>query len=177
MDIDLESLAPFIAKIDSWIDGYINAHKEKRVRVADLDFPNLPRYFGGNTLAHAHVVYTDQIKAPPLNELGIDGFSFFETLNAAGITYKGTFFIATNLASQESIHFHELIHTIQWDELGVEEFIKVYGIHLLEHGYRQHPLEVIAYDLQAAFDQGRFIADLEPKVRSHCRKLADGLGA
>lgn len=172
MDIDLNSLKPFISQIDSWIDGYINAHKEKRIRVADLGFPTLPRYFAGNILEHAHAVYVDQIEAPPLKKMGLDGFSFFESLDAEGITYKDTFFITKDHAKRESIHFHELIHTIQWDELGAADFILVYGFGLLQSGYRQCPLEAIAYQYQSDFDRGLSIEDLEAKVRSHCRDLA-----
>jgi len=76
---------------------------------------------------------------------------------------------------RESIHFHELVHIIQWDELGAEKFILTYGINLLASGYRQHPLEAIAYDLQAEFDQGRPIPGLESRVRSQCRELAANL--
>ena len=175
MDIDIGSLKPFIAKIDAWIDGYIDAHREERIRVADLDFPNLPAYFVPNMLKNAYTVYTDQIKAPPLHELGLDGFSFFESMNPEGITYKDTFFITPAQKDRESIHFHELIHIIQWNELGAEKFIRVYGANLLISGYRLHPLEAIAYDFQTDFDQGRSIPDLESRVRVHCRELVEKL--
>ncbi|MDZ7830286.1 MAG: hypothetical protein U5L07_00885 [Desulfobacterales bacterium] len=173
MTIDINSLKPFIAKIDAWIDGYINAHREKRIRVADLGFPNLPAYFAPHILKSAYAVYTDQVKAPPLHEMGLEGFSFFESMDPEGITYKDTFFITPDHQKRESIHFHELIHIIQWNELGVENFILTYGANLLVSGYRLHPLEAIAYDLQADFDRGHAIANLESRVRSHCRNLAE----
>ncbi|MFP4533145.1 MAG: hypothetical protein ACLFNS_10730 [Desulfobacterales bacterium] len=177
MDIDITSLKPFIAKIDTWIDDYIVAHREERIRVADLGFPNLPAYLAPHILKSAYAVYTDQIKAPPLHEMGLDGFSFFESMDPEGITYKDTFFITPDHQKRESIHFHELIHIIQWNELGAENFILTYGANLLVSGYRLHPLEAIAYDLQADFDRGHAIANLESRVRSHCRNLAENLPA
>lgn len=174
-DIDITSLKPFIAQIDSWIDGYIHSHSQERNRVSELGFPRLPEYYSQTILDRAFAVYTDQVKAPPLTEFGINGFSFFESLDAGGITYKDTFFITPDQKDRESIHFHELIHIIQWYELGADKFILTYGANLLVSGYRRHPLEAIAYDFQADFDQGRPIPDLESRVRSHCRELAEKL--
>jgi len=175
MDIDITSLKPFIAKVDAWIDNYIAAHRKESIRVSELGFPDLPQYYSQTLLNRAFAVYTDQIKAPPLTEFALDGFSFFESMNPEGITYKDTFFITPDQKDRESIHFHELIHIIQWDELGAENFILVYGANLLISGYRLHPLEAIAYDLQTDFDQGRSIPDLESRVRAHCRELVEKL--
>ena len=175
MHIDITNLKPFIAKVDAWIDGYIDAHSNERTRVSELGFPRLPAYFTPDILDNAYVVYTDHVKSPPLQELGLDGFSFFESMDPEGITYKDTFFITPDQKDRESIHFHELIHIIQWDELSAEKFILTYGANLLVSGYRRHPLEAIAYDLQAEFDQGRPIPGLESRVRSHCRELAENL--
>src|SRR6056297_723511 len=175
MNIDLNSLKPFIAKINSWIDGYIRTYKERRVPVANIGFSNLAAYFSSDMLNYARVAYVEQIEPPPLRQIGLDGFSFFESLNAGGITYKDTFFITKNLAKDESIHFHELVHIIQWDELGAADFILTYGAGLLQFGYRQCPLEAIAYGYQCDFDRGLPIKDLESKVRSHCRNLAGNI--
>ena len=53
----------------------------------------------------------------------------------------------------ESLHFHELVHVVQWQHLGPERFIMAYALgHLLSGGYRTNPLEEMAYGLQARFD-------------------------
>jgi hypothetical protein len=49
------------------------------------------------------------------------------------------------------MHFHELIHVIQWRILGPERFVHSYADGLEHFGYRQSPLEVMAYDAEAAF--------------------------
>ena len=175
MDIDITNLKPYIAKIDAWIDGYIDAHRNERARISELGHPSLPAYFASDILDNAYAVYKYQVKSPPLHELGLDGFSFFESMDPEGITYKDTFFITPDQKDRESIHFHELIHIIQWDELGADKFILTYGAKLLVSGYRRHPLEVVAYDFTSDFNQGRPIPDLESRVRSHCRELAEKL--
>ena len=76
-----------------------------------------------------------------------------------GITFKNTFFLRQGCAS-ESLHFHEMVHVIQWARLGVEKFLLAYGLGLLAHGYEQSPLEKTAYDLQRRFDSGTLPPDV-----------------
>ncbi len=175
MDIDLKNLKRLIANVETWIDIYIAVHREHRKPVSELGFANLSHYFSETILNQAYVVYTDAINSPPLAEFGLEDLAFFESLDATGITYKDTFFLKTDQKNRESIHFHELIHIIQWKELGAKDFIQVYGINLIEFGYRRHPLELIAYDLTADFDRDIPITKLEPRVRAHCNELAEDI--
>ena len=73
-------------------------------------------------------------------------------MDARGITYLNTYFVRANQAGDESLHFHELVHVIQWRILGPEKFLAAYADGLERFGYRGSPLEVMAYDLQARFD-------------------------
>ena len=54
----------------------------------------------------------------------------------------------------ESLHFHELVHVVQWKTLGIREFLLTYAIGLAQHGYLHSPLEALAYELQKRFEQG-----------------------
>ncbi|MGC1950636.1 MAG: hypothetical protein WA679_24215, partial [Pseudolabrys sp.] len=71
--------------------------------------------------------------------------------NFDGITYLNTFFIKRDELRNEAIHFHELIHIVQWRILGPEQFLRLYADGLERLGYRDSPLEVMAYDAEAAF--------------------------
>ena len=84
---------------------------------------------------------------------------------AAGITYLDTFFVVADQARDESLHFHELVHVIQWRILGPERFLWLYADGLERFGYRNSPLEVVAYDLQDRFDAGGEPFDVEAEVR------------
>jgi hypothetical protein len=68
------------------------------------------------------------------------------------VTYQDTYFLETSAASSESIHLHELVHTVQWLILGPEDFLLLYAAGLAEHGYKDSPLEAKAYAHQARFE-------------------------
>ena len=56
--------------------------------------------------------------------------------------------------SSESLHFHELVHIVQWARLGVDNFLLAYGLGFILGGYEQSPLEQMAYTLQRSFENG-----------------------
>ena len=68
-----------------------------------------------------------------------------------GMTYLDTFFVHQSRASDESLYFHELIHVIQWRLLGPERFLAAYADGYEKHGYKDSPLEVMAYDAENTF--------------------------
>jgi hypothetical protein len=88
---------------------------------------------------------------PPLSSWGLTRFAEFERGNFGGITYLDTFFLKRDQSKNEVIHFHELIHVIQWRILGPESFLRAYADGLERFGYRASPLEVMAYAAEAAF--------------------------
>jgi hypothetical protein len=61
------------------------------------------------------------------------------------------FFHKAGRIRNEAIYFHELIHVIQWRILGPEQFLRLYADGLERFGYGDSPLEVMAYDAEAAF--------------------------
>jgi hypothetical protein len=65
--------------------------------------------------------------------------------------------------SNEAICFHELIHVVQWRLLGPEQFLRLYADGLERFGYRESPLEKMAYDAEAAFT-AKEIFDAEKMV-------------
>ena len=72
-------------------------------------------------------------------------------MNAAGITYLDTFFAWQEARGNERLHFHELVHVLQWQMLGLKAFIAAYAGGLERIGYRGSPLEVTAYTLESVF--------------------------
>ncbi len=43
---------------------------------------------------------------------------------------------------------------VPWERLGVDDFLLAYGAGLMQFGYRNSPLEKMAYFLQSGFDRG-----------------------
>ena len=100
------------------------------------------------------MVIVARVPFPPVSQLGLREFSAIEMISLTGVTYKDTFFVC-NGQQRDSLYFHELVHVVQWDRLGVDNFLLAYAVGLLQHGYEQSPLEQMAFELQARFDQQR----------------------
>ncbi|MBN8458458.1 MAG: hypothetical protein J0M04_11540 [Verrucomicrobia bacterium] len=171
--MDINILIAALPSVNSWIDGYIAKHANSKVRLSDAGFSRLPGYFSSQLLESSYYVLVPRIESPPLSDLGLGALSFFEGGNYGGITYKDTFFATSR---NESLHFHEMIHIIQWNELGPEKFLLAYGVGLVRFGYRNSPLEQIAYSMQAQFDARQQLEDVESIVRKHCREVIQTIG-
>lgn len=152
--------------IMGWIKQTLEAHVQKARTVASLGFKRLPQYFSPELLAFAKVVYVDVVPMPPLSKIGLSQFSDFENMNSDGVTYLDTFFVRQEKQGDEPLHFHEFVHIIQWKELGAKTFVAAYADGLERFGYRNSPLEVMAYDAQAVFGKSSLPFDVEKMVKS-----------
>jgi hypothetical protein len=101
--------------------------------------------------------------------MGLVRFADFERMETAGITYLDTFFIRADLTWDESLHFHELVHVCAMANPRPRTLsLALRGRPGGRCGYRNSPLEVIAYDLQDRFDDGCKPFDAEAEV---CQRL------
>lgn len=165
---DLPAKLPLISK---WIDDTLSQHAANARLVSTYGFPRLPKFYSAGLLATAKVVPVDRVPVPPLAEMGMPEFVAFVEGDYSGITYKDTYFLRVTEAANESLHFHELVHVVQWAHLGVEGFLQAYAAGLLAFGYRNSPLEEMAYRLQQYFDLGNQPDDIEAFVRSKLNEL------
>ena len=150
-----------------WIQRTLEHPARATRAVASLGFSRLPLYYDQDTLATSKVIPVTRVPVPPLSALGLARFVEFEQTDMAGITYLDTYFVRADHIRDESLHFHELVHVMQWRVLGPEKFLERYADGLERFGYRDSPLEVVAYDLQ-----GRFERDQKPfSVEAICQKL------
>lgn len=155
-----------------WIAGLIDEHASKARPIAEAGFRRLKEYFPDDVLRETKVVQVSRIPFPPFVAMGVPEFSAIEELPVAGITFRNVCFIRSEMAS-ESVHFHELVHAVQWRTLGVGNFMLTYGIGLLLHGYARSPLEVMAYDLQSQFDREVAVADVVASIGAHAKQAFD----
>ncbi|MEI6260676.1 MAG: hypothetical protein WCR46_12315 [Deltaproteobacteria bacterium] len=161
---DIHSGLSFVRE---WIEKLLEDNKEQAIPVISLNFPRLQKVFASDLLEKAKVVVvTGQVPFPPLplalSSMGLPDFAQMGNASVAGVTYKDTFFV-NNLHQTESIYFHELVHVVQWERLGVDNFLLAYVAGLMQFGYQDSPLEQMAYSLQEAFEDDRLpygIADL-----------------
>lgn len=174
--MNLKHLQQKLPEVRAWIDRTLAAHAAQARPVASIGFPRLGSYYSAALLASARVIPVAHVPAPPLASMGLIGFDGFEQLDSIGITFLSSFFVRQGLESDESLHFHELVHVAQWQHLGPERFIMAYAIgHLRCGGYRTNPLEVMAYVLQASFDHHAPGFDVAKVVRTELDQLFPAL--
>jgi len=159
--------AEFRAKfplIIAWINTTLADHRTIVRPVGECGFPRLPAYYRPALLASAKVVVVDRLPVPPLSRWGLSQFAAWEKGDYSGITYLDTFFVKRDESENEALHFHELVHVVQWSVLGPEQFVARYAAGLEEFGYWESPLERAAYDLEARFKSSPAIFDAEPEI-------------
>jgi len=159
-----------LPKIREWIDDYLLRHADQARPVHSLGFRRLSTCFPQELLERTKVVTVARVAFPPVERFGLPEFTGMQKMTFAGITFKDTFFLQTG-QSAESLHFHELVHVVQWAKLGVDNFLLAYGLGLIQFGYDQSPLEQMAYTLQRAFEQG----STAPQVVQHIEQLTDAI--
>jgi hypothetical protein len=152
--------------IFDWIQRTLAHHSPAARPVASLGFNRLPLYYDRSTLATAKVIPVPKVPVPPLSKMGLKRFGDFEQMDLAGITYLDTYFVRADHIHSESLHFHELVHVIQWRLLGPEKFLALYADGLERFGYRNSPLEEMAYNFQDRFDREAKPFNVEAACRS-----------
>jgi len=161
---EFRTVYPLIA---GWIRKTLAEHASAAWPMASLGFSRLLHYHDEKILASTKVVFVSRVPVPLLSAMGLDRFSDFEQMDAGGITYLNTYFVRANQSHSESLHFHELVHVIQWRLLGPEKFLAFYADGLERFGYRKSPFEVMAYSLQVRFDR-----EAQPfSVEAACQSL------
>jgi len=147
-------LQAVLPAVKAWIDQTLEVHALDATPVSQSPFIRLQDHYPDALLARTRVVVVPRVPFPPVSQLGLPEFRAMETMLMDGVTYKDTFFVRAG-SERDSLYFHELVHVVQWDRLGVDNFLYAYAIGLLQHGYQQSPLEQMAFQLQARFDQQR----------------------
>lgn len=169
----LSRYAAFVPTILNWIRLTLATRDGEKLSVASFTFKRLPRYFSSETLNSASVVITNHLPRPPFSLLGLTEFATFETQPMSAITYLDTYFLDPNVSNDESVHFHELAHVVQWQVLGPNNFLLLYAAGLAEFGYLESPLEAMAYDHQRRFDAREPPYSVEEEVSKQTLVLKD----
>jgi len=151
-------------KVRAWIDELIAANSATSRAVADAGFVRLGDYFPNDVLQHVRVVTVGKLPFLPFEALGLHEFSLMAHVAATGITYRNFCFLHEAMAS-ESTCFHELVHALEWRVLG-PRYLPTFAAGLMQHGYARSPLEVVAFDMQSAFDRATPLPDLVARIEA-----------
>jgi hypothetical protein len=142
-----------LPQVEQWIVDLRARHFQRSIAASDVEFPRLAAHFPMELLKITRVASVSSIPFPPVSSYGLPEFEAMANMPMAGITFRDMYFVQPSYSS-EGIHFHELVHVVQWSTLGVRDFLLTYALGIVQCGYAESPLEAIAYDLQAKFDQG-----------------------
>jgi hypothetical protein len=166
-----EFAAVYPAVLD-WMRQTIAEHEHSATIVAAEGFKHLPLYFSQDLLNTTKVITISRVPIPPLSSMGLHRFSDFERGDFDGVTYLNTYFVQHTKSADEELHFHELIHIVQWRLLGPERFLKLYADGLERYGYRDSPLEKMAYAAQGEFTRSKQAFDAQTLVLHELRKIS-----
>jgi len=163
--------------IREWIEDTLEKYKDDADPVISFDFSRINEVFPHELLNRAKaVVVTGKIPFPPLSRFGLSELAQMENMSIAGITYKDTFFVG-HLYQSESLFFHELVHIVQWDRLGVEDFLLAYGAGLMRFGYEDCPFEKMAYSLQTSFDNETLPENIVELIQDRSDAIWEGIAS
>lgn len=139
--------------IEQWIDQINIEHQQQRVCCSKF-FNDFKGFYPLKFLENAYFVITDKIPKPNFPRLREIGLGDFIDMDVEGITYKNTYYLTPQVASNLRLHFHELVHVAQWEYLGAIPFIQRYVQEIQSLGYERAPLEVMAYKFDENFSNG-----------------------
>jgi hypothetical protein len=166
-----QEFAAAYPKMLDWIHETLASYRKTARSIASMQFARLPLYFGDVLLQGTYYVPINRVPTPPLSTMGLERFAVFEQRVSDGITYLNTYFLKCRHVSNEALHFHELIHVIQWQWLGPERFLKTYAEGLERFGYENSPLEKMAYEAEDLFKRERPVFDAERFVTAQLLRL------
>lgn len=160
MDIE-----PYINNITNyaqqWINQQILFYTQNSFPLRKSNVELLKHHFPISTLNNSRLSFVDSIESPPFyTELQQSGISNLINFNdTAGITYGNCIVVSQKFEHTcgefTSLLFHEMVHVVQYEILGIEKFIFEYFSGWVKNGYSYYkiPLEEQAYKLQARFDK------------------------
>jgi hypothetical protein len=151
-------------KVQAWIQKTLASYEKDAQPIASMRFARLALYFDHALLETAKFIPIDVVPTPPLSAMGLGRLAAFERGDFHGITYLDRYFIKRRVLTEEALHFHALIHVIQWRLLGPERFLVAYANGLDEFGYENSPLEKMAYDAEASFRRSSPVFNAEKFV-------------
>ena len=139
-----------LEQIEQWIDATNIKYKTQRISCEKFA-SEFAGFYPVEFLKNAFYVVVDKIPKPDFPILREMGLGDFVDMDAAGITYKNTYYLLPEVAKDLRVHFHELVHVAQWLKLGPDAFMMRYISEIQRVGYNDAPLEKMAYALDTQF--------------------------
>jgi hypothetical protein len=145
-----------IQQVAAYIGGQRETYRGKAVALSRNQRTAMHPFFPASTSDSARVVVLagELVNNPPfygeLLKMGFEAGSLPNFADMAAITYMDT--VVSNGSFTDRLLFHELVHVVQYEKLGLAKFAAKYVKGFLSGGsYAAIPLEMNAYELEARF--------------------------
>ncbi len=177
--LNMQELVSFLAdNAGHWISNQRDLHRAHSEPLPDTTTAALRGFFSDETLNRARIRRVPVIENPPFyREFEESGQSIPLDFSVwAAITFGDVILVSDDQVPwppSHSVVFHEMVHLVQYDELGIFEFARRYVTPFMQNrfNYMTIPLESDAFDLQGRFEGWTgepFSAEAE--VRAHIGK-------
>ena len=162
----LQRLDRAMPTVQRWIEELHRQHQSGAVSAHDMGFDRLSEHYPLELLRASKAVAVDTIPFPPVSLLGLPEFEEMAGMDMAGITFLDMYFFRPAVSS-EGLHFHELVHVVQWNALGLRPFLLTYALGIAQYGYFGSPLEAKAYELQDQFERRTLRSLVVKEIEDH----------
>jgi hypothetical protein len=154
-------LAWLMAQAQAWILAQRAEHRPHSSPIAAAVLPLFTPFFGEDVLGRARFREVPSIENPPFLAAAVEAGvpAAIDFTQMSGITFQDTVLLSRARPHEDhaALLFHELVHVVQYDVLGVAEFTRQYVGGLAAGGfdYDAIPVEGMAFALQARFERDR----------------------
>jgi hypothetical protein len=145
-----------IQQVAAYIGEQREKYRGKAVALSRNQRTAMHPFFPASTLESARVVVLagERVNNPPfyaeLLKMGFEAGSLPNFADMAAITYLDT--VVSHEPFTDRLLFHELVHAVQYEKLGLPQFVAKYVRGFLSGGhYEAIPLEMNAYELDRRF--------------------------
>jgi hypothetical protein len=145
-----------IQQVAAYIGGQRQTYRGKAVALSQNQRTAMHPFFPPSTLESARVVVLagERLSDPhfygELLKMGFEPDSLPNFADMAAITFMDT--VVSRKPFTDRLLFHELVHAVQYEKLGLPQFAAKYVRGFLSGGcYEAIPLEMNAYELDARF--------------------------
>ena len=159
--LNTQELVSYLAEnAGHWIESQRVQHRVHADSLPDTTLAALSGFFEKGTLDRTRIRHVPSIENPPFykefEEAG-EAFPLDFTVWAA-ITFGDVILVNGEQVPgppSHSVVFHEMVHVVQYDELGIHEFARRYVTPFVQSrfNYMSIPLESVAFDLQGRFEE------------------------
>ena len=156
-------IKPSADALAEWLEKQRNVFREESksfpAALSSAEAETIRKYFDPTTIDKVRWKTVSEFPTPSfLADLDIAEDKRFNVKRIVGLTFDDTILLSDELTGRNrlSFLFHEFVHAVQFDALGIKLFALRYVEGWIKNGlkYRAIPLEQSAYGLQASFDSG-----------------------